>query len=150
MGWNKEKLKSFNVTQSQSPRIHGVNKEEVESSVNNEDVGEKDKKPIPPFYRTGGDGEAERRQWERRKLAVEEDGEDLDDSILDDEDEENVENDPGGVEGETGTKSLSDSLIPQVGDSLCERNEALEGKKGEGGVIEEAKTVKEGGGEGLS
>merc|ERR1712037_304398 len=90
MGWMESKVQA-----TQLKRKSGEMLQEEQSS--SEDVGQK--KPVAPFYRTGGDGEQERKAWERAKMMAEE-GESL-----------------GGDIG------LSDSLIPQVGDSFCERSQ---------------------------
>lgn len=105
MGWGKEKS---------NPGLTPSNKSGQGSS----------KKPLAPFYRTGGDGETERKQWERSKIMGDED-----DSF---QEEENVTDNQDEIVEDTKTRSLSDSLIPQVGDSLCERNSALDDTKGEG------------------
>ena len=83
-----------------------------------EDVTKKAAKPLAPFYRTGGDGEQERKAWERAKMLAEEE-EDFDDVL----DGENM------GDSMVGDATLSDSLIPQVGDSFCERSQLLDSEK---------------------
>ena len=89
---------------TQLKRKSGEMLQEEQSS--SEDVGQK--KPVAPFYRTGGDGEQERKAWERAKMMADEE-DDFDDVL--------------GGEPEGGDIGLSDSLIPQVGDSFCERSQ---------------------------
>ena len=89
-----------------------------EEENSSEDVTKKAAKPLAPFYRTGGDGEQERKAWERAKMLADEeedfdevlDGENMGDSMVVD-------------------AGLSDSLIPQVGDSFCERSQLLDSEK---------------------
>jgi hypothetical protein len=38
-----------------------------------ERVREEPRRPVAPFYRTGGDGEQERKEWERARLLAEDD-----------------------------------------------------------------------------
>ena len=83
-----------------------------------EDVTKKAAKPLAPFYRTGGDGEQERKAWERAKMLADED-EDFDE-VLD------GDNMGDSMVGDAG---LSDSLIPQVGDSFCERSQIIDSEK---------------------
>ena len=104
MGWTESKVQA-----TQLKRKSGEMLQEEQSS--SEDVGQK--KPVAPFYRTGGDGEQERKAWERAKMMAEE--EDDFDDVLGGE--------PEGGECLGGDIGLSDSLIPQVGDSFCERSQ---------------------------
>ena len=52
-----------------------------EEESTSEDVTKKAAKPLAPFYRTGGDGEQERKAWERAKMMADED-EDFDFTTL--------------------------------------------------------------------
>merc|ERR1712110_1343424 len=74
----------------------------------------------------------EGKAWERAKMMAEEE-DDFDDVV--DESE-------GGHSGEglVGDMGLSDSLIPQVGDSFCERSQLLDDEKLLQGTEEENET----------
>ena len=80
MGWGQggkqeQGVKQEYVVKQEPSKEQGVNQEQA--------------KPLAPFYRTGGDGEAERKAWERNKLLEEEEDESLllegEDSLLDEE-----------------------------------------------------------------
>ena len=114
MGWGESKVQA-----TQLKRKSGEMLEEEQQSTS-EDAGQK--KPVAPFYRTGGDGEQERKAWERAKMMAEE--EDDFDDVLGGEPE--VGESRVGLGGDIG---LSDSLIPQVGDSFCERSQLLDDVK---------------------
>ena len=101
---------------NQRKRKSGEMLQEDENS--SEDVTKKAAKPLAPFYRTGGDGEQERKAWERAKMLADED-EDFDE-VLD------GDNMGDSMVGDAG---LSDSLIPQVGDSFCERSQIIDSEK---------------------
>ena len=101
---------------NQGKRKSGEMLQEDENS--SEDVTKKAAKPLAPFYRTGGDGEQERKAWERAKMLADED-EDFDE-VLD------GDNMGDSMVGDAG---LSDSLIPQVGDSFCERSQIIDSEK---------------------
>ena len=101
---------------NQGKRKSGEMLQEDENS--SEDVTKKAAKPLAPFYRTGGDGEQERKAWERAKMLADEE-EDFDE-VLD------GENMGDSMVGDAG---LSDSLIPQVGDSFCERSQLIDSEK---------------------
>ena len=78
MGWGQGEKQEQGVNREQ-----GVKREpSKEQGVNQEQT-----KPLAPFYRTGGDGEAERAAWERSKLLEEEESLLLEgeDSLLDEE-----------------------------------------------------------------
>ena len=125
MGWGESGVEG-----NKLKRKSGEMLQEQESS--SENTVQKASKPVAPFYRTGGDGEQERKAWERAKMMAEEE-DDFDDVV--DESE-------GGHSGEglVGDMGLSDSLIPQVGDSFCERSQLLDDEKVLQGTEEENET----------
>jgi len=88
-----------------------------------EEKGKSQAKPMAPFYRADGDGVAERKEWERNKMMAEEEEE------AGGGEEEEEEARYRRRMGLSVQPSLSDSLIPQVGDSLWERNEEIEDKE---------------------
>ena len=106
MGWSESNIKGTQLKRKSGEMLEEDNKESTSE----------DKKPMAPFYRTGGDGEQERKAWERAKMMADE--EDDFDDVLDGGDESR--------EGLVGGIGLSDSLIPQVGDSFCERSQLID------------------------
>ena len=118
MGWAES-----NIQATQLKRKSGEMLQEDKESSTSEAVGQK--KPVAPFYRTGGDGEQERKAWERAKMMADEE-DDFDDVLGG-----GGEPDEGGDirEGLVGGIGLSDSLIPQVGDSFCERSQLIDDVK---------------------
>ena len=131
MGWGQEASGRKQKAGSMSEEGGNKRQEEADSRKPGEAVSQppgESRKPVAPFYRTGGDGEVERREWERSRLMGEEDEEEGDSYLLGEESVLEQEEAPEEQEGEGvyQEKSLSDSLIPQVGDSLCERNHELD------------------------
>ena len=117
MGWGESGVEG-----NKLKRKSGEMLQEQESS--SENTVQKASKPVAPFYRTGGDGEQERKAWERAKMMADEE-DDFDDVLG------GGEPDEGGESGEglVGGIGLSDSLIPQVGDSFCERSQLIDDVK---------------------